>query len=95
MIGRYLLQQVNTEQVEEPIFPLDHFQQSERRSAGIQEQETGRGKKNQEPHWCLVGGQRGTEEPVAGRGEVFEGYSGKRKTKEKLRSEENKNEHEA
>ena len=52
-------------------------------------------KKNQESHWCLVEGQRGTEEPVAGRGEVFEGYSGKRKTKEKLRSKENKNEHEA
>lgn len=52
-------------------------------------------KKPQESHWCLVEGQRGTGESVAGRGEMFKRYSGKRKSKEKLRSKANKNEQEA
>lgn len=40
-------------------------------------------------------GQTSTGESVSGRGEVFRRYSGKRKTKEELRSQENKNEQEA
>lgn len=86
---RCLLQQVNTEQEEEPIFPTSPFPTS-KDLLGYRNKKQA---KKKEPGVPLVPG-RSTEEPVAGRGEVFNGYSGKRKTKEKLRTRKNKNERE-
>lgn len=78
---RCLLQQVNTEQEEEAIFPTSPFPTSKDLLGYRNEKQA----KKKEPGVPLVPG-RSTEEPVAGRGEVFNGYSGKRKTEEKAQN---------